>query len=205
MQPGPFLKTSANWVNLLVLTFAVCLLVLNIELFKQNSSLRSDIQSLRVGRVAVGQQLRGLAGVALNGYLRAIALPTLPSEKLLIIGFSPDCPYCKANQSGWQVLAGKIRERKGWRVMWVSRDSTNGTLDYCRTQGIPFSEVVAEPPESTYVQLGLRAVPKMILIGPGGIVEKVWSGQLEDAQWTEAFSSLMVSRSEISDGNKTQR
>jgi hypothetical protein len=95
MQAGLFPKASANWVDLLVLTFAVCLLVLNIQLFKQNSSLRSDIQSLRGGRVAVGQQLHGLAGVAPNGYLRAIALPTLPSEKLLVIGFSPDCQIAR--------------------------------------------------------------------------------------------------------------
>lgn len=188
MQTSLPAKSSASWANGLVLSLAACLLVLNFVLLKQNNRLRSEVESLRTGRVAAGQQLRNLAGVSADGYLRAITLPTSPSERLLIIGFSPECPYCRANQNGWQVLARSIRERKGWRIVWVSRDPTTPTIDYCRAQGIPFSDVVAEPPEATYAQLGLRAVPKMILVGPGGVVEKVWSGQLDDAQWKDVFS-----------------
>jgi hypothetical protein len=194
VMQGRFLaKTTAGWINLLVSTLSVCLLTLNVVLLKQNRSLRSEVESLRGGRVVVGQQLLNLAGVSLDGHLRSIALPSAVSERLLIIGFSPGCRYCQANQNGWNALAHGISQRNGWRVIWVSRDPAALTVDYCRAQGIPFSDVLAEPPERTYSQLGLRIVPKMILVGPGGVVEMVWSGQLNDAQWKEAFSFLKVS------------
>jgi hypothetical protein len=184
---------AGSWVNLLLLSLSVCLLVLNVVLLKQNGSLRSELESLRGGRVVVGQQLLNLAGVSLDGSLRSIVLPSAGSERLLIIGFSPGCRFCQANQNGWNVLAHKIRDRNDWRVIWVSRDPAALTIDYCRAQGIPSSDVVAEPPEGTYSQLGLRSVPKMILVGPGGVVQMVWSGQLDDAQWRDVFSFLKVS------------
>ena len=198
MQKGLLAKMAARWANLLVLSLSVCLLVLNVVVLKQNGSLRSEVESLRGGRVVVGQQLLNLAGVSLDGRLRSIALPSSASERLLIIGFSPGCRYCQANQNGWNVLSHGINERNGWRVIWVSRDPATLTIDYCRAQGIPFSDVVAEPPEGTYSQLGLRSVPKMILVGPGGVVEMVWSGQLDEANWKDVFSFLKVSGGALS-------
>lgn len=192
MQKSLRAKLTAGWANLLLLSLSLCLLVLNVVLLKQNGGIKSELESIKSGRVAVGQQLLNLTGASLDGRLRSIALPSSAAERLLIIGFSPDCPYCRANQNGWHVLANEFRERNGWRVVWVSRDPAALTADYCRAQGIPFSEVVAEPPESTYSQLGLRSVPKMILVGPGGVVQMVWSGQLDDAQWKNVFSFLKV-------------
>ena len=62
------------------------------------------------------------------------------------------------------------------------------TREYCGAQGIPYGDVLADPPEATYEQLGLRVVPRTIVVGPGGIVEKVWSGQLDASEWNEIFS-----------------
>jgi hypothetical protein len=107
MQKDLLAKMATRWANLLVLSLSVCLLVLNVVVLKQNGSLRSEVESLRGGRVVVGQQLLNLAGMSLDGRLRSIALPSSASEHLLIIGFSPGCRYCQANQNGWIDRYGK--------------------------------------------------------------------------------------------------
>jgi hypothetical protein len=193
-----FWQGAATVRNSLLWCATVGVLILNIVLLRQNRILRTRLDSSTGATVTAGQQMHDLAGVSLNGYLRPIALPASPSERLLIIGFSPNCGYCRANQNRWQVLARGVNERKGWRVVWVSRDPITLTADYCRTQSIANQDVVAEPPEATYDQLGLRIVPRTIVVGPGGIVEKVWSGQLGPNQWNEVFSFLKLSDNMVS-------
>lgn len=193
MPSAKIWKAAVTVQNSLIWCAAVGVLVLNFVLLWQNRSLRSRMELLSGTKVVAGQQMRDLSGVSLDGYLRPIPLPGAGSERLLIIGFSPNCQYCRANQERWQVLARGINVHKGWRVVWVSRDPIVLTTDYCREQGIPYKDVMAEPPEATYDQLGLRIVPRTIVIGPGGIVEKVWSGQLDRTQWDEVLSFLNLS------------
>lgn len=172
---------------------AVGLLVVNIILLQQNRNLKTRIVSLSGTKVIAGQQMRDLSGASLDGYVRPIPMPASDSERLLIIGFSPNCQYCRANQERWGALAQGFSEHKGWRVVWVSRDPIPLTTDYCRTQGIPLKDVIAEPPMETYDQLGLRVVPRTIVVGPGGIVQKVWSGEFDTTQWREILSFLKLS------------
>lgn len=193
MASGTLRKAAGIAGNSLLWSAAVGVLILNILLFQQNRSLRSRMESLSGTYVVAGQQVRDLSGVSLDGYFRPITLPESDSERLLIIGFSPNCQYCRANQDRWQVLARGMNEHKGWHVVWVSRDPIVPTTDYCKAQGIPYKDVVAEPPMKTYDQLGLRVVPRTIVIGSGGVVEKVWSGQLDANQWKEVFSFLNLS------------
>lgn len=178
--------------NFLMWCVALCVLTLSIVLLKQNHNLRAELDFLRAGRIVEGQQLHDLAAVSVDGYLRPIVPPNSPAERLLIIGFSPTCKFCEANLSGWRALAHAITGRKGWHVIWVSRDPIALTAEYSKAREIPSDEVLAEPPEATYSQLGLRAVPKTIVVGPGGIVERVWSGQLNTSAWRDVFSYLNI-------------
>ena len=50
-------------------------------------------------------------------------------------------------------LANTLK-RDGVRVLWVSRDPVGITRDYCLKHGIPMSDVLADPPYRTYLQLG---------------------------------------------------
>src|SRR6266478_2527601 len=88
--------------------------------------------------------LEVLAGIAFDGRLEPVILPAAGS-KLLIITFSPGCPACQANQDGWMRLASTL-ERKGVRVVWVSRDPIEITRDYCLKHGIRLSDTLADPP-----------------------------------------------------------
>ena len=147
----------------------------NIFLFQQNHRLSDALAP----QISAGTQLQMLAGIAFDGRLEPVALPTAGS-KLLIITFSPGCPACQANQDGWMKLASTL-ERKGVRVLWVSRDPIEITRDYCVKHGIPLSDTLADPPYRTFAQLGLARVPNTLLVGAEGRVEKVWAGRLDDS------------------------
>jgi hypothetical protein len=59
----------------------------------------------------------------------------------------------------------------------VSRDPVEYTKRYCEKNNIPISDVLADPPYSTYAQLRLVGVPFTVIVGPNG-VERVWRGRL---------------------------
>jgi peroxiredoxin len=154
----------------------------NIFLFQQNRRLNEALAP----QISAGAQLQMLAGISFDGHLQPVTFPAAGS-KLLIITFSPGCPACQANQDGWMKLASAL-EQKGVRVLWVSRDPIEITRDYCVNHGIPLSDSLADPPHRTFAQLGLARVPNTILVGAGGIVEKVWAGRLDQAGWNAMFS-----------------
>jgi peroxiredoxin len=153
----------------------------NVLLLQQNRTLHQAQDP----QIISGAHLEMLAGLALDGRIRPLVLPSADS-KLLIITFSPSCPACIANQEGWKRLAGTV-ERRGVRVLWVSRDTVETTRDYCLKHGIPFSDTLADPPYRTYVQLGLARVPNTMLVTANGTVEKVWAGSLDQAGWNTIF------------------
>jgi len=154
----------------------------NIFLFRQNRHLSEALAP----QITAGTQLRMLAGIAFDGRLEPVILPAAGS-KLLIITFSPGCPACQANQDGWMRLANTL-ERKGVRVLWVSRDPIEITRDYCTKHGIPLSDTLADPPYRTFAQLGLARVPNTLLVGAEGRVEKVWAVRLDQAGWNTMFA-----------------
>ena len=154
----------------------------NIVLLQQNRHLNEALAP----QISAGAQLQMLAGIAFDGRLESVTLPTAGS-KLLIITFSPGCPACQANQDGWMKLASTL-EQKGVRVLWVSRDPIEITRDYCLKHGIRLSDTLADPPYRTFAQLGLARVPNTVLVGAEGRVEKVWAGRLDQPGWNTMFS-----------------
>jgi peroxiredoxin len=154
----------------------------NMLLFLQNRRLNEALAP----QITAGTQLQTLAGIGFDGRLEPVTLPSADS-KLLIITFSPGCPACQANQEGWMRLASTL-EQKGIRVLWVSRDPSEVTRDYCLKHGIPLALTLADPPYRTFAQLGLARVPNTLLVGGEGRVEKVWAGRLDQAGWNTIFA-----------------
>ncbi len=169
-------------VEVLVWLAAVGVLAENIWLFQQNRRLKDALAP----EILAATQLQALAGVSLDGRFVPIDLPP-PGAKLLIITFSPGCPACRANLEGWTKLASTLKQ-KGIRVVWVSRDPTDITKEYCASHGIPLQDTLADPPHRTWLQLQLAAVPNTVLVGPAGRVEQVWRGQLNEASWSAVFA-----------------
>lgn len=162
---------------------AVGVLVENVVLFRQNRSLQEAVAP----QIAAGTQLQMLSGLTLDGRIVPVGFPALGS-KLLILTFTPGCPACQANQAKWMNLASTLGQKGGVRVLWVSRDPTEVTREYCLKRGIPLSDVLADPPYRTYKQLGLARVPNTVLVDASGTVEKVWPGRLDEGGWDTLFA-----------------
>jgi|GEM_PF-1453990 peroxiredoxin len=176
------MRTAFHGTTFIVLlsVLLAAFLIQNVILQRQNHRLKATptlppIESLAV---SPGKVLHEIGGVGLDGRYRSISLPNSSNDKLLLLTFAPGCPGCRDNQPALEVLTEQARKH-GWRTVWVSRESVESTEKYCQTNTIPNSETVATPPYSTYIQLGMTAVPQVITVGPGGIVEHVWIGRLD--------------------------
>lgn len=154
---------------------AVEVLIQNLVLIRQNRDLRVR---LRPRLLVTGNTVSDLVAANLDGVLTSVALPSKAPARLLLIAFSPGCAYCQENQSKWAAIAEELRSRGNWSILWISRDSTKATRDYCERNRIPLSEVLADPIQNTYRQLGLEEVPQTAVISAAGVVEKAWTGRL---------------------------
>lgn len=185
--PGSIFGTAFNTV---LSCLAVAVFLQNLMLLRQNRALRSGVTA--PDDLSQGKRLGNLGGVDLNGMLRPIAVPFSGSDRLLIITFSPGCPFCRANQAGWASLTDELRKRSGWRIVWVSRNPVSVTRQYSLAKQIPTTEVLADPPYGTYVQLGLRAVPKTVVVGLKGVVLRSWQGRLSEYEWEQVNEYLGI-------------
>jgi hypothetical protein len=130
-------------------------------------------------------RVRDPAAVNLQGVFDPIALPGTDAERLLIITFSPGCPICAANQPFLAALARDLKNGRGYRVLWLTRDSIKVTRQHCERNNIPMEDVMAEAPIRTYRQLGLDAVPQMFVVKSGGIIDRAWNGRLNAEKLAE--------------------
>lgn len=176
-------KLGPNAFRVLLSCAVFGILVVNIILVRQNRRLKSP----EFTQIRAGQHLMNLAAATLDGNIESIGLPTVASPRLVIFTFSPNCRFCQETQPVWAELSRDLRAR-GIDALWVSRDTVTATRAYSENIRMPLSNVVADPPNRTFVQLGLQAVPNTIVVGPGGLVEKVWSGALDRETAPAVFS-----------------
>lgn len=175
--------------NAAVLVIALGVLVQNIDLVRQNRALR---RGAALPDVEIHQRLIELRAVSMQGTLVSILNPMPGGKRTLFITMSPSCPICSSNREKWVAMTKALRNRKGWRVCWVSRDSLESTRQYLNTLGIMADEIVAEPPQSTYLGLGLAKVPQMISVSSDGEVERVWRGRLTEQAEAEIAAHLQL-------------
>jgi hypothetical protein len=162
-------------------------------LIMQNRSLHRNIEEAARGpappELAVGKPLGGsLAAATIDGGLRELQWPHAEGDRMLVITFSPGCPACQANQAGWDLLTKEVVARQHWPVLWVSRDPVGLTREYALAVRLPLADVVADPPYRTYVQLALHEVPNTMVVGPRGVIERLWPGRLDAKKWKDMFA-----------------
>src|SRR5487761_2198684 len=146
----------------------------NILLMRRNSQLSDSLalqpaSKVPANRIAVGNQLEGLAGLTMDGTFTQIALPTkVSTERILVIAMSPSCPICAFNRPAWLEMTKDLKRRGNWRVVWISRDPVPITRSYCEQNGVPLENVVAEPLHRTFKQLGLESLPHTAVVSASG-------------------------------------
>lgn len=189
----PWQAMSSRWdkvVRVLLVFVGVAVIAQNVVLQRWNRILLAN-GGPGGTKLEPGIQLRGLAGVDPGGSLKQIDLPGR-EQKLVIITTAVACTSCRINEQGWFALTDQILKTSHGAVIWISSDSVSVAERHFRGSALPPGALVADPPYSTYRQLNLQAVPRTLVVGPHGIVERVWEGPLSASQWKEIHDFLGI-------------
>jgi hypothetical protein len=162
--------------------FACCLLLLgvNLALIRQNRSLKAQLAAPPPSlEASIGASVPDLKGYDVSGKPLTITYGQ-DARKVLLLVFSPTCAFCAENWPKWQAMLGAL-DREAVRPVGVdvTASSTPAFLSEHQITGIP---VMVQVDPVGRVSYRLQLTPQTILVGPGGKIEKVWSGVLsEDA------------------------
>jgi hypothetical protein len=157
----------------------VVLLAANIALLRQNRQLKAQISlpppSLEA---AVGAQVIDLKGFDPAGKPVEVLYGQDP-RKVLVLVFSPTCPFCDQNWPKWEQVISSL-DRSVVRPVGVDVTSTATPpfISQHRLSGLP---VFVKLDPRAMVNYRFQLTPQTILVDPTGKVEKVWTGMLNDS------------------------
>jgi len=183
----PKLRTSLDVVLPLLV---VALIAENIVLLRQNHRLKTELPLPSALVVHREEPLRDIGGVGFDGRFHSVEMPRSAAEHLLVFTFAPQCPECVLSESLDASLSAQAK-KLGWRTVWISRGTLEETRAFCVANGIPLAETLVDTPYSTYLRLGLAAVPQLVAVGENGKIDEVWLGRLttKSAKSAAQFSS----------------
>ncbi|HEX4602445.1 MAG TPA: redoxin domain-containing protein [Candidatus Angelobacter sp.] len=169
--------------NVAISFCCVLLLAANIALIRQNRQLKAQLsQPPPAFEAAAGTQMPGLHGSDPEGKPVEVLYGKDP-RKVLVLVFSPTCPYCDQNWPKWQQVISSL---DGSIVRPVAVDVTSTTSGAFVTQhqlaGMPV--LLKVDPVDT-VNYRFQLTPQTILVDQSGKVEKVWTGVLTDSALAE--------------------
>ena len=101
------------------------------------------------------------------------------SRKVLVLVFSPTCPFCDQNWPRWQQVISSL-DRSAVRPVAVDVTSATTAVFVSQHQLTGLPVFLKVDPRVT-VDYRLQLTPQTILVGPAGKVEKVWTGVLNDS------------------------
>ncbi len=144
-----------------------------------------------VMEAAAGAQVPDLRGVDLEGKPVEV-LYGKDSRKVLVLVFSPTCPFCDQNWPKWQQVISSL-DRSAVRPVLVDVTSTTtaGFVSQHQLSGLPV--ILKADPRAT-VDYRMHLTPQTILVDPNGKVEKVWTGVLNDSSLADLKQHLADSK-----------
>jgi len=165
-------------LNLVLVLFVVALIAENLVLLRQNQRLKTELPLPSALIVHRDEPLHDIGGVGFDGRFHIVEMPRSAAEHLLVFTFAPRCPECVLSKSFDAALSDQAK-KLGWRTVWISRSGNLEEIrDFCNASGIPLEETLLNVPYSTYLRLGLAAVPQVVAVGEKGKVDEVWLGRL---------------------------
>jgi peroxiredoxin len=176
------------------------LLVANIALLRQNSQLKARLElpppSLEA---ASGAQMPDLRGFDPTGKPVEV-LYGKDSRKVLVLVFSPTCPFCDQNWPKWQQLITSL-DRAAVRPVLVDVTSTATTQFVLQHQLAQLPVLLKVDPQAM-VDYRFHLTPQTILVDHDGRVEKVWSGVLTDSALGELKQRMGESKTAAASGGR---
>jgi hypothetical protein len=168
----------AKSLNVVLPLLVVALMAANLVLLRQNHQLKTQAPLPSALAVHREEPLHDIGGVGFDGRFHRVEMPRSTAEHLLIFTFAPSCPECVQSKDSDAQLSAQAK-KLGWRTIWISRSgNVEEVRAFCNTSGVPLEEVLLNVPYSTYLRLGLAAVPQVVAVGENGKVDEVWLGRL---------------------------
>lgn len=171
---SPSLRKSLNFVLPLLV---IALMAENIILLRQNHRLKTEPPLPSALIVHRDEPLHDIGGVGFDGKFHTIEMPRSAADHLLVFTFAPRCPECVLSKP-FDIALSEQARKLGWRTLWISRGNPEETRAFCEASGIPLEETLVNAPYSTYLRLGLAAVPQLVAVGQNGQIDEVWLGRL---------------------------
>jgi hypothetical protein len=173
----------------------VVLLAANIALIRQNRQLKAQLSlPPPVMEAAAGAQMPGLRGVDLEGKPVEV-LYGKDSRKVLVLVFSPTCPFCDQNWPKWQQVISSL-DLSAVRPVLVDVTSTT-TAGFVSQHQLSSLPVILKADPRATLDYRFHLTPQTILVGPSGKVEKVWTGVLNDSSLADLKQHLADSKTTV--------
>lgn len=166
----------------------VLLLAVNIALIQQNRQLKSQIALPPPMLEAVAAaQMPDLKGFDPEGRPVEVRYGQ-DSRKVLVLVFSPTCPFCQQNWPTWEKIITSL-DHTAVRPVGVDVSSTanDSFVSQHQMAGLP---VFVKLDPRARVSYRFQLTPQTILLDPAGKVEKVWTGVLNETAVAELKQRL---------------
>jgi hypothetical protein len=173
----------------------VVLLAANIALIHQNRQLKAQLSlPPPVMEATAGAQVPDLRGVDLEGKPVEV-LYGKDSRKVLVLVFSPTCPFCDQNWPKWQQVISSL-DRSAVRPVLVDVTSTT-TAGFVSQHQLSSLPVILKADPRATMDYRMHLTPQTILVDPNGKVEKVWTGVLNDSSLADLKQHLADSKTTV--------
>jgi AhpC/TSA family len=187
-------KTNMKW-NVAISACCVVLLAANIALLRQNRQMKSQLSlPPPTMEAAAGARVPDLRGFGPDGKPVEVLYGKDP-RKVLVLVFSPTCPFCDENWPKWEQVISSL-DRSVVRAVGVDVTSTAQAPFLLQHQLAGLPVFVKVDPEAT-VNYRFQLTPQTILVDHAGKVEKVWTGVLNDSALADLKQRLADSKTAV--------
>jgi peroxiredoxin len=164
--------------NLLVGGVIVGLVVAVLLLAFENRELKKRLTPPDTIVLKPGESVGPTRIVGLDGQEIEITFDD-PSMSWLVFVLSTTCPHCERNLPAWASIVEKAPS-SGLSIIGVSIHNVEVTKRYFADKRVKF--ILYSAADTSFDRMfKILSVPQTILLKPGGIVEKVWVGELGES------------------------
>jgi len=179
-------RKKTDWVQLASFVLIILLGVEDGMLIVQNRRLKEELNDIfsPAELLKPGDRVDGFKVQTMNGDTMQISYSD-STRKSLIFVFSVGCPPCERNLANWQSIFEESKSNNV-SVLGVCLDDLEKMKAWANAKKPVFFIASSAGDTSFGRKYKISGVPKTILIkGGGGIVEKVWNGELSNDQKRE--------------------
>lgn len=162
---------------------SVLLIGSNILLVRRIDSCSRDLNFVRALQSSLTEPRRGAVVESITGFDlrgRAVSIPFgQKSKQTLLFAFSPKCSHCAKNWPTWANIISSL-PKDSVRVVLLNVSPYRVDQGYLVNHGVSALPLLAAVAPKFLADFGFGATPQTVLVGQGGLIEKVWTGELGD-------------------------